>query len=116
MKTQVTQLKYMQKPKLLHVTFENSESFTFPSEFLRANSPSAEHKGHLAKDFANINIIGIDPVGEYAVKLIFDDGHHSGIYSWDWLYELGKNYDSYNSGEGRVKRSMTRTTISAGSE
>lgn len=84
------------KSKLLEVVFE-SETFMLPCEYLRVNSPSAEVKGHgpgqevLQLHKEDVNIVAIEPVGHYAVRLIFSDSHNSGLYSWDYLYDLGKN-------------------------
>lgn len=91
---QVTEIKLHQKKRLLEVSFSNGEHVELPCAYLRLFTPSAE-----AKTYANnppfiddnINIIAIEPVGNYAVKLIFDDGHNTGIYSWDTLYQLGQN-------------------------
>lgn len=91
-------MKLLQKSRVLEVTFDNGEHFVLPCEYLRVFSPSAEVRGHgmgegqLVTDKQEVNIIGIDPVGNYAVKLIFDDGHDTGLYSWQTLYELGINY------------------------
>lgn len=93
-----THIKLLQKEKTLEVTFEDGAAFTLPCEYLRVFSPSAEVRGHgneepkLETGKKNVNIIGIDPIGNYAVKLVFDDGHETGIYSWDFLYNLGQNY------------------------
>jgi DUF971 family protein len=98
MKNNPTEIKLLQKSKLLYVTFEDGVRFELPCEYLRVFSPSAEVKGHggqggqLVLGKKDVNIVGIDPVGHYAIKLIFDDGHQTGIYSWDILYELGQNY------------------------
>jgi DUF971 family protein len=88
-----------QKSRVLVVAFEDGARFEFPCEFLRVYSPSAEVRGHgpgqetlpLGKE--NVNIAAIEPVGNYAVKLCFDDGHETGLYSWDWLYHLGSEQD-----------------------
>lgn len=94
----VTELKLLQKQKLLEVTFDGDNVRTLPCEYLRVFSPSAEVKGHgrvestLISGKAEVNIQGIDPVGNYAVKLIFDDGHDSGLYSWDYLWELAEHH------------------------
>lgn len=91
-------IKLLQKSRVVEITFDNGKQFSLPCEYLRVFSPSAEVKGHgggegvLVTGKQNVNIIGIDPVGNYAVKLIFDDGHSSGLYSWATLYELGSNY------------------------
>jgi len=90
-----TEIKLLQKERLLTITFDNGEQYALPCEYLRVFSPSAEVRGHgnpvLVTGKHAVNIIGIDPVGQYAVKLRFDDGHNTGIYSWDYLYQLGKN-------------------------
>ena len=82
--------------KCLHVTFEDGESFTFPAEFLRVESPSAEVKGHgpgqhqLVAGRAHVGIMEVEPVGNYAIKIVFDDLHDTGLYTWDYLYGLGQ--------------------------
>lgn len=82
----------------LAVTFANSEKFELPFEYLRVFSPSAEVSGHgpgqeiLQIGKEHVKITGIEPVGSYAVRLIFDDGHDTGLYSWSVLYDLGKNH------------------------
>lgn len=89
-------IKLHQKSKLLEVVF-GDEVFNLPCEYLRVFSPSAEVRGHgpgqetLQIGKESVNIIAIEPVGQYAVKLVFDDAHNSGLYSWDFLYELGIN-------------------------
>jgi len=93
-----TDIKLLQKSRVLEVTFDNGEHFSLPCEYLRVFSPSAEVRGHgmgegqLVTGKQDDNIIGIDSVGNYAVKLIFDDGHNTGLYSWQTLYDLGVNY------------------------
>ncbi len=88
----------------LHLTFEDDQTFTLSAEYLRVFSPSAEVRGHgpgqevLQTHKEQVALINIEPVGHYAVKLIFDDGHDSGLYSWDYLYELGANHDTYWEG------------------
>ena len=99
-KPTVLEIKLLQKSRQLSVKFADGQSFDLPCEYLRVFSPSAEVQGHgldeplLVSGKENVNIIGIDPVGHYAVKLIFDDGHDSGIYSWDVLYRLGTEYEA----------------------
>ena len=86
--------------KILEVDFNNGMGFALPAEFLRVESPSAEVKGHkpgqetLVTGRRHVGIMKVEPVGKYAIKLVFDDLHDSGIYSWDYLYKLGKNQDS----------------------
>lgn len=82
---------------VLEVEFDNGETFRLPAEYLRVHSPSAEVQGHgpgqqvLVPGKANVNIEEVVPIGHYAVLLKFDDGHETGIYSWDTLYELGRD-------------------------
>jgi len=93
-----TEIKLHQLSRRLEITFNNGTRFELPYEFLRVYSPSAEVRGHgpgqevLQVGKKNIAIKGIEPVGSYAVTLTFSDGHDTGIYSWDYLYELGANY------------------------
>lgn len=88
------------KSKVLELQFPDGARFELPCEYLRVYSPSAEVRGHgpgqevLQHGKINVNIDAIEPVGNYAVQLTFSDGHDSGIYSWDYLYELGAEYDS----------------------
>jgi DUF971 family protein len=94
-KVRPTDIKLHQKSRLLEVAFDDGSHFRFPCEYLRVYSPSAEVRGHgpgqevLQVGKENVNIAHIDPVGTYAVCLHFDDGHNTGIYSWDWLHYLG---------------------------
>lgn len=96
-----TDIKLLQKSRLLQIHFDNGEEFSLPCEYLRVHSPSAEVRGHGGKEGKlpvgkqDVNIIGIDPVGNYAVKLIFDDGHDTGIYSWETLYDLSVKQQYY---------------------
>ena len=93
-----TEIKLHQVSRQLEIAFNNGTRFELPYEFLRVYSPSAEVRGHgpgqevLQVGKKNIAIKGIEPVGSYAVTLTFSDGHDTGIYSWDYLYELGANY------------------------
>lgn len=95
---QATDIKLLSKSRQLEVSFENGEAYSLPCEYLRVFSPSAEVRGHglseplLVTGKEQVNIRGIRPVGHYAVQLIFDDGHDSGIYSWEFLYQLGQEY------------------------
>lgn len=83
---------------MLHVAFADGSRFDLPAEYLRVESPSAEVQGHgpgqrtLVPGRRHVGIIGIEPVGNYAVRLTFDDLHDTGIYSWDVLLELGQEY------------------------
>lgn len=92
-----TEIKLHQKSKMLELTFSDGKHFELPCEFLRVYSPSAEVRGHgpgqevLQVGKINVEITDIQPVGSYAVQLVFSDGHDSGLYSWDYLYDLGVN-------------------------
>jgi len=85
------------KSRILEVAFEDGKVFRLPCELLRVYSPSADVRGHgpgqsvLQTGKENVAISAIEPVGHYAVRLVFDDGHQTGIYSWDYLYELGSH-------------------------
>ena len=93
-----TEIKLHQASRKLEIAFDNGARFELPCEFLRAYSPSAEVRGHgpgqevLQVGKKNVEIERIEPVGAYAVTLVFSDGHDTGIYSWDYLYELGEGY------------------------
>jgi DUF971 family protein len=85
---------------VLEIAFEDGQRYTLPFEFLRVYSPSAEVRGHgpgqevLQVGKKDVEITQVEPVGSYAVQLVFSDGHDSGLYSWDYLYNLGVNQDS----------------------
>lgn len=95
-----TEINFHQKSRLLELTFDNGERFELTCEYLRVFSPSAEVRGHsedeavLQVGKAQVNIEQIEPAGNYAIILHFDDGHNTGIYSWEWLYYLGKDHDT----------------------
>lgn len=97
----VTELHLHQKRRELEIDFEDSSHFILSCEYLRVYSPSAEVRGHgagpgvLQTGKKYVTITAIEPVGQYAVKLIFDDGHSSGLYTWDWLYQLGIYQQDY---------------------
>ena len=94
-----TELSYLRQSRRLEIAFESGERYVLPAEFLRVYSPSAEVRGHgpgqevLQTGKRNVAILEIEPVGNYAVCLHFDDGHRTGIYSWDELHWLGENHD-----------------------
>ncbi|HQS37691.1 MAG: 1-(5-phosphoribosyl)-5-((5-phosphoribosylamino)methylideneamino)imidazole-4-carboxamide isomerase [Methylotenera sp. 24-45-7] len=93
-------IKLHQASRLLEIKFDNNTECKLSCEFLRVYSPSAEVKGHgpgqevLQLDKEEVNILAIEPVGNYAVKLIFSDGHDTGLYSWDYLYDLARDYEA----------------------
>jgi DUF971 family protein len=94
-----TDIKLHQTSRILEIHFEDGAHFKLPCEYLRVYSPSAEVRGHgagqevLQVGKEEVNITAIEPVGNYAIRLIFSDGHHTGLYSWDVLYELGGNQE-----------------------
>ena len=89
------EIKLRQKSRMLEVAFDDGQRFELPFEYLRVYSPSAEVRGHgpgqetLQLGKHDVLIRSVDPVGNYAVRLAFDDGHDSGLYAWGYLYELG---------------------------
>ena len=95
-----TEIKLHQASRSLEIAFADGASFKLPCEFLRVHSPSAEVRGHglgqevLQVGKRDVAITAIEPVGTYAVKLVFSDGHDTGLYSWDYLYELGRDQDA----------------------
>ena len=82
---------------MLTVSFDDGQSFELPFEYLRVHSPSAEVRGHgagqevLQTGKENVAITNVEPVGHYALRLVYDDGHNTGLYMWEYLYELGVN-------------------------
>ena len=100
-KVRPTEFKLHQKSRMLEIRFDDGSRFELSCEYLRTHSPSAEVRGHgpgqevLQTGKEKVNITGIEPVGSYAVSLQFDDGHDTGIYSWEYLYDLGVNREKY---------------------
>ena len=96
-----TELRLHKDRKTLTVTFGGGEHFDLPAEYLRIKSPSAEVQGHSAEERKtvpgkrNVAIIEVLPVGNYAVRLVFDDLHSTGIFGWDYLLDLGRKRDAY---------------------
>lgn len=94
-----TDIKLHQKSRILELSFDDGTSYNLPAEYLRVYSPSAEVRGHapgeevLQVGKENVNIEGVQPVGTYAIVLQFDDGHDTGIYSWEWLKKLGEEQE-----------------------
>jgi DUF971 family protein len=92
-----TEIKLRSKSRLLQVSFQDGSRFELPFEYLRVHSPSAEVKGHgpgqevLVLGKENVGIRAVEPVGQYAVKLVFDDGHDTGLFTWKYLHELGRD-------------------------
>ena len=94
-----TELRLRRASRLLEVSFADGSRFELPFEYLRVHSPSAEVKGHgpgqevLVLGKEQVGITAIEPVGQYAVKLVFDDGHDTGLYTWRYLRELGAGFE-----------------------
>ena len=93
---QPTEIKLHQKSRVLEIAFADGKSFQLPCEFLRVYSPSAEVRGHGPGQAGKkeVGITHIEPVGTYAIQLVFSDGHDTGIYSWDLLYQYGLNQEA----------------------
>lgn len=96
-----TEIKLHQKSRLLEIAFDDGMRFELPCEYLRVYSPSAEVQGHgpgqgtLQTGKKDVNIESLRPVGNYAIAPVFSDGHNSGIYSWEYLYELGMRQEEF---------------------
>lgn len=92
-----TEIRLRQRSRLLVVSFDDGRTFEYTHEYLRVHSPSADVKGHgpgqetLQTGKENVEILKIEPVGHYAVRLVFNDGHNTGLYTWAYLRELGEN-------------------------
>ncbi len=95
-----TEIDLDRAEKRLTVTFEDGKTFTYPAELLRVESPSAEVRGHggdekkIVAGRRRVGILNIEPVGNYAIRIEFDDLHDTGVYSWTYLYGLGRNKDA----------------------
>jgi DUF971 family protein len=94
-----TEIRVRRASKCLDVAFDDGSRFSLPAEYLRVESPSAEVQGHapherkLVAGKAEVNIAAVEPVGNYAVRIVFTDRHDTGIYSWTLLHQLGSEYD-----------------------
>lgn len=117
----VEEIRIRKAERTMLVTFEDGRTLTIPAELLRVESPSAEVQGHapgekkLVTGKRLVGIIGVEPVGHYAVKIIFDDGHDSGLYTWDYLFDLGENqerlmaeYEADLAAAGQTRDGQTR--------
>ena len=95
-----TELKVDKDKRVLTVTFDDGRSFMLPAELLRVLSPSAEVQGHSPEQRVtvggkkNVSIVRLEPVGNYAVRIVFDDGHDTGLFVWAYLRELGENREA----------------------
>lgn len=106
-----TQIKLRQRSRLLEVHFDNGSCFELAFEYLRVHSPSAEVQGHGAGEMLlvlgkqNVGISAVEPIGQYAIRLVFDDGHNTGLFTWKYLYELGSQRDQkWAAYRARVER------------
>ncbi len=94
-----TELRLSDQGRLLIVSFNDGTRFELPAEYLRVESPSAEVQGHgagakkIVPEKQNVSVTEIEPVGNYAARLLFSDGHDSGLFTWDYLHELGREYE-----------------------
>jgi DUF971 family protein len=95
-----TELRLNKADKILEIDFEDGSRFHLPAELLRVESPSAEVQGHgagqklIVAGRRHVGIMSLEPVGNYAVRIVFDDLHDTGLYSWRYLYELGQNREA----------------------
>jgi DUF971 family protein len=96
-----TEIRLHKDRRTLTVAFDSGESFALPAEYLRVKSPSAEVQGHAPEERKTVPgkryvaILEVQPIGNYAVRLVFDDLHSTGIYSWDYFLDLGRHRDAY---------------------
>jgi DUF971 family protein len=92
-----TEIRLKRAERILEVSFDDGKVFRVPAELLRVESPSAEVQGHspdqrqLVAGAAGVGILRLEPVGNYAIRIVFDDGHDTGLFSWSYLYELGRD-------------------------
>jgi DUF971 family protein len=107
-----TELRVDKSKALLTVAFDTGESFGLPAEYLRVESPSAEVQGHGPEQKVTVTgkeqvkIAALEPVGNYAVRIVFDDGHDTGLFSWDYLHELGREQAVRWQAYLKAKRAM----------
>ena len=96
-----TEIKLQRDRAALVVSFDNGERYELPAEYLRVKSPSAEVQGHSPDERKTVPgkkkvmVLEVHPIGNYAVRLVFDDLHSTGIYSWEYFLDLGRNYEQY---------------------
>lgn len=110
---QPTEIRLKRETKTLEIDFDDGTSFALPAEYLRVESPSAEVQGHgpdtktIVAGRRHVGIIGVEPVGSYAIRIRFDDMHDTGLYTWDYLYRLGAEQE-------RVWQNYLRTLADRG--
>jgi DUF971 family protein len=99
--TCATEIKLRQRSRVLEVSFDDGSRFELPFEYLRVYSPSAEVRGHGAGEGVlvtgkhDVGVTAVEPIGQYAVRLVFDDGHDTGLFTWKYLHELGTQRQQY---------------------
>jgi DUF971 family protein len=110
-----TEIKLRQRSHVLEVSFDDGSRFELPFEYLRVHSPSAEVRGHgtgegvLVLGKENVGVRAVEPIGQYAVRLIFDDGHDTGLFTWKYLHELGSQREhKWSEYLARVARAAGR--------
>jgi len=114
-----TEITLRRQSRVLEVAFDDGRRFSLPFEYLRVHSPSAEVKGHgpgqevLVLNKETVGIRAIEPIGQYAVKLVFDDGHDTGLYRWSYLYDLGRD-QAKNDAAYRARVAAARAANAAG--
>jgi DUF971 family protein len=95
-----TEIRLKRAERALAVAFDDGAEFRLPAEYLRVESPSAEVQGHspaqkqLVAGKSGVGILRVEPVGNYAIRVVFDDGHDTGIFSWKYLYQLGREQET----------------------
>jgi DUF971 family protein len=111
-----TEIRLRRATRVLEVSFADGSRFELPFEYLRVHSPSAEVKGHggpgqevLVLGKEKVGIAAIEPVGQYAVKLVFDDGHDTGLYTWKYLYELGRERTQKGAAAVKLRSAQSKS-------
>lgn len=106
-----TELRVADHGHMFHVSFEDGRSYALTAEYLRVESPSAEVQGHAPEQKITVpgkravKVVKVDPVGNYAVRLLFDDGHNTGLYTWELLHRMGEEQaDKFAAYEAELKR------------
>ena len=93
-----TEIRLDRAARVLHVSFEDGTRYALPAEYLRVESPSAEVQGHnpsqrvVVKGKQNVRIVDLKPIGNYAIQIVFDDGHNTGLFTWDYIRELSQRH------------------------
>ena len=115
------EIRLKRAEKLIEIDFDDGRSFRLSAELLRVESPSAEVQGHNPKQKTvvpgkrHVGISSVEPVGTYAIRIRFDDGHDTGLYTWDWLYDIGKDQEQLWQTylDALAERGLSREPVSA---